>query len=674
MNKTTLQTGTPPLRRTSFGTRWRGHRALRQEMDAQERHRRGDCDVVAGSGQVGQDREGQGGGSGNQGFWTNCYSCAGETAGLGPGGFSKRACAVGAEGSGNSGVFDSGDGDRPGALQRALVSPVLRSMCKMTTMARLVQLVAITAIALCSSVTAQKYRFGVSGNGGFALLGDVNGDRHPDFAVGSTPTKTVAIWSGKNGDRLIEIKGPALAGLLGLGFGSSVAALPDLDRDGAADFAVGTPDDTFDQQGTRVGSVRAYSSRTGKQLWMLAGTSGGDGFGASLAAAGDVDKDGSPDLLVGVPGSDSGGQDRGLVLVLTGSGGTIRTRIGAKAGHRMGYQVAGAGDINKDGYADYIVVSGPGLVDVFSGKDTSQYTKPLLSLSGGWGLGESVANAGDVNGDGYPDIIAGAPLDNNSRGLAKVFSGKDGSILHTFTGSASGDQLGKGVCGIGDVNRDGFDDVLVGAPNASVTGKGFVGYARAFSGRDGTTLFTVPGFSNFSNFAHAMSPAGDMDQDGVADFMVAGGIHKSGFVAVFSSPHLAGYSTFGSGCAGTASPPTLTSLKPPVLGSDFVLELGNMKGNQAGMLATGQSNATWMGKTLPLDLAFVGMRGCKLYCDLVVQTPFNSGSGKIQWKLRVPNDSSLIDLKFYNQLWVADPGANVLGIAVSNAGKGVAGS
>ena len=109
-------------------------------------------------------------------------------------------------------------------------------------------------------------------------------------------------------------------------------------------------------------------------------------------------------------------------------------------------------------------------------------------------FGHSVAGAGDVNQDGYDDMIVGAyhgPL-SGWAGSARVLSGVDGSILYTFLGDAAQDQFGWSVAGAGDVNKDGYDDVIVGAnwddDNGSRSGS-----ARVLSGVDGSTLFTFLG-------------------------------------------------------------------------------------------------------------------------------------------------------------------------------------
>ncbi|MCH8165935.1 MAG: FG-GAP repeat protein [Planctomycetes bacterium] len=110
-------------------------------------------------------------------------------------------------------------------------------------------------------------------------------------------------------------------------------------------------------------------------------------------------------------------------------------------------------------------------------------------------FGFSVSGAGDVNADGFADLIVGAYRDDNNgstSGSARVFSGLDGSVLYTFNGDSAGDQFGFSVSGAGDVNADGFADLIVGATVDDNNGP-FSGSARVFSGLDGSILFTVNG-------------------------------------------------------------------------------------------------------------------------------------------------------------------------------------
>ncbi|MCH8274141.1 MAG: FG-GAP repeat protein [Armatimonadetes bacterium] len=138
-------------------------------------------------------------------------------------------------------------------------------------------------------------------------------------------------------------------------------------------------------------------------------------------------------------------------------------------------------------------------------------------------FGFSVSGAGDVNGDGFADLIVGAIFDGNNgdfSGSARVFSGLDGSILYTFNGDSARDQFGTSVSGAGDVNADGFADLIVGARGDDNNAFN-AGSARVLSGVDGSVLYTLDGDSAGDVFGHSVSGAGDVDGDGFADLIVS---------------------------------------------------------------------------------------------------------------------------------------------------------
>ncbi len=195
----------------------------------------------------------------------------------------------------------------------------------------------------------------------------------------------------------------------------------------------------------------------------------------------------------------------------------------------FGVSVSGAGDVNADGYSD-LIVGHPlepdngvyiGSAQVFSGKDGTI----LFTFYGDAAcdvFGYSVSGAGDVNADGYADLIAGAHFDDQraiSPGYARVFSGKDGSILYTFNGDSAFDSFGRSVSDTGDVNGDGYADFIVGADlddNKGISS----GSARVFSGKDGVILYTFDGDSALDSFGFSVSGAGDVNADGHPDLVV----------------------------------------------------------------------------------------------------------------------------------------------------------
>jgi len=172
--------------------------------------------------------------------------------------------------------------------------------------------------------------------------------------------------------------------------------------------------------------------------------------------------------------------------------------VGEAAGDQFGWIGRNAGDCDGDGVNDILLsapthaTSGPaaGCIYVYSGK-----TKALLFRHEGQPgdqLGIGIERAGDVNGDGHADVIAGAPGAAKGHGQALVFSGKDGSVLRTFQGEARGDNFGRKVASAGDADGDGCADLLVGADGCDALGADS-GRAYLFSGKDGKQLLALDG-------------------------------------------------------------------------------------------------------------------------------------------------------------------------------------
>jgi hypothetical protein len=238
--------------------------------------------------------------------------------------------------------------------------------------------------------------------------------------------------------------------------------------------------------------------------------------------------------MVGAPGNDPNGDtDTGSAYVYSGKDGSLLYEFsGDSEGDNFGRSVSGAGDVNRDGYADVIVGAvwndpdnkgNAGSAYVYSGKDGSV----LYTFHGDSEIdlfGHSVSGAGDVNGDGYADIIVGAPWNDpdskENAGSAYVYSVKDGSVLRTFHGDSEGDWFGHSVSGAGDVNGDGYADVIVGAWRDDPDNRGNAGSTYVYSGKDGSVLYTFHGDSEIDLFGYSVSGAGDINGDGYADVIV----------------------------------------------------------------------------------------------------------------------------------------------------------
>lgn len=187
-----------------------------------------------------------------------------------------------------------------------------------------------------------------------------------------------------------------------------------------------------------------------------------------------------------------------------------------------GTSVASAGDVNNDGIDDLIIAGGKNYV--FSGK-TGDTIYVFTGADVGGSLGGQVASAGDINHDGYDDLIMGGPTTGDSIlgssvGKAYVISGQTGALIYSFTGESNHNFFGKSVSSAGDINGDGYIDVAVGAPNFYIEGLSKVGRAYIYSGKDGSNLYTFTGTGFSEELGHRFSPAGDVDGDGFDDLLI----------------------------------------------------------------------------------------------------------------------------------------------------------
>ena len=393
-------------------------------------------------------------------------------------------------------------------------------------------------------------------------------------------------------------------------FGGSVASAGDINGDGFDDLVIGavrgdTGGNTrFDAGEAYVVFGKANGFGASVHLGAIAAGTGGfalwgrdalDSAGASVASAGDVNGDGLADIIIGARDADGPTNTKGsageayvvfgkttgfgatvdLTTIAAGTGGFILH--GIDAGDLLGQSVASAGDINGDGFDDFII--GALLADAAgNAKADAGESYVVFGKAGGFGAelslasvavgtggfvirggqagdqsGDAVASAGDINGDGFDDLIVAANRANNPAsgivdvGVTTVIFGKaggfgasidlasfgDGFDGFSIVGRSANSGSGSAVASAGDVNGDGFADLIIGAPVANESYVVF-GKAHGFGARinlaavaAGTGGFILRGIDNYDLAGVSVASAGDINGDGIDD-LVIGAHHADG--------------------------------------------------------------------------------------------------------------------------------------------------
>jgi len=326
--------------------------------------------------------------------------------------------------------------------------------------------------------------------------GDVNGDGIPDVIVGAHQANftkinsgSAYVFSGADGSLIFRLDG----GNESDHFGKAVSGVGDVDGDGLDDVLVAAhaanPAGKVD-----AGSVYLFSGADESLIFRWDGEAENDFFGNSVSGAGDFDGDNIQDIIIGAPQADPGGaSEAGKMYVFSGADGSpLFQRDGDNAGDHFGFSVTNAGDFDQDGFAEVMVgASQADPSNLLNAGSAYAFSGPAGSLLYRWDgtsfagqFGRSVSGAGDMDGDGYEDFLVGEPFSSPNglalAGSAYIFSSINGDLLFRVDGDVSDDHFGTSVAVVGDTDEDGRAEIVLGAFNADPGGMQGAGSAYLF--------------------------------------------------------------------------------------------------------------------------------------------------------------------------------------------------
>ena len=352
---------------------------------------------------------------------------------------------------------------------------------------------------------------------------DQDGDAVEEFLIGSPwqdDGGLVHLLSGASLEVIWSQRRPQ-----GSGFGFRLVLIQDVDGDQVPEIGVSEP---WLRQGNLYrGAVHLLSGATGELRWSLSAHPF-ELLGEALTAIPDQNGDGIDELLAGAPGSSLGSSGKGAVVLISGAQGSfLRGLFGATAEERLGSAVGKVGDLDGDGYAEALVSAlrpagaSSGEVRILS-MQTGATLQTLASGRTFDGFGETLAGLPDVDGDGLPDVVVGAPRSDaggTNAGAVHLFSGATGAEILHVDGTQSQGRFGSWVTGMDDLDGDQVSDLACGAQRQ---GDGLV---HTLSAAGGAVLGTFAPIHGQSLFGSWIGRAGDRDGDGIDDLAIAAQSH-----------------------------------------------------------------------------------------------------------------------------------------------------